>query len=322
MNDIVKNKTEQSAEENIAYEDLPARELIKVTDENAPALWAAFCSAREEAAESFKESRYYGTSLYAKDIFMSACMATMLGVILKWGKLPSIYKVRLSEELEENLKNYRKQKLYQLVRTDERYWTDGERIFPDMDTWNVESYWDKLKQILAKEKERGIYSDLLGQEMPPFDVKTGDIHAYTDRVRKDTTIQVIRRFVLASCVLSENKIVSDIGIPLDEVEMIAEECDIRKKIDSDLNRFYFSESIIGLNMWIQNSMKEGRSELEIAYLAGLSPEKTREWIKDPEKHINEDFDRDNQFNGVSCLFEINEMPPECKKAMYEKYLRE
>ena len=83
-------------------------------------------------------------------------MATMLGVVLKWGELPLTYKKRLSEELEENLKKHRKQKLYQLVETDDRYWTDGERIFPCMSTWNVNTQWDKLKQILAKEKGMGM----------------------------------------------------------------------------------------------------------------------------------------------------------------------
>ena len=92
MEDIVKNKTEQNVEETTAYENLPARELIKVTEENATVLWATFCNARENAEELFKESEYYGTSLFLKDCFMSSCMATMLGVVLKWGELPLTYK--------------------------------------------------------------------------------------------------------------------------------------------------------------------------------------------------------------------------------------
>ena len=67
MDDVVKNKAEQNTEETIAYETLPARELIKVTDENAVALWASLCDARENAEELFKESEYYGTSLFLKD---------------------------------------------------------------------------------------------------------------------------------------------------------------------------------------------------------------------------------------------------------------
>ena len=168
MDDIVKNKTEQNVEETIAYENLPARELIKVTDENAVALWTSLCDARENAEELFKESEYYGTSLFLKDCFMSSCMATMLGVVLKWGELPLTYKKRLSEELEENLKNHRKQKLYQLVETDDRYWTDGERIFPCMSTWNVNTQWDKLKQILAKEKGMGMCSSSRRSEHIPI----------------------------------------------------------------------------------------------------------------------------------------------------------
>lgn len=66
MDDIVKNEAGQNAEEPIAYDNLPARELIKVTDENATVLWTSFCDAMETAEELFKESEYYGTSLFLK----------------------------------------------------------------------------------------------------------------------------------------------------------------------------------------------------------------------------------------------------------------
>ena len=100
------------------------------------------------------------------------CVATWLSVMLKWDGIPSEYRKRLSKELKENLENHRKQKLYQLAETDERYWTDGERIFPCMSTWNVNTQWDKLKQILAKEKGMGMCSDLLEEAENPFDAET------------------------------------------------------------------------------------------------------------------------------------------------------
>ena len=256
MDDIVKNKTEQNVEETIAYENLPARELIKVTDENAVALWTSLCDARENAEELFKESEYYGTSLFLKDCFMSSCMATMLGVVLKWGELPLTYKKRLSEELEENLKNHRKQKLYQLVETDDRYWTDGERIFPCMSTWNVNTQWDKLKQILAKEKGMGMCSDLLEEEGNPFDAETDDIHVYTEQVKRDAIIQTVRRVVLAKHMSYANEIVNTIGISREEADVLVEECNIRKKINADLDSAYLFEAILGLRLWIQIAMEE------------------------------------------------------------------
>ena len=51
MDDIVKNKVKQNTEETITYENLPARELTTVTEENATVLWATFCNARENAEE-------------------------------------------------------------------------------------------------------------------------------------------------------------------------------------------------------------------------------------------------------------------------------
>lgn len=354
MDDIVKNKTEQNTGGNIPYENMPARVSIKVTDENATVLWTTFCNARENADELFKESEYYGTSLFFKDCFMSSCMAAMLGVVFKWGELPSTYKERLSEELEENLKNYRKQKLYQLAETDERYWTDGERIFPCMSTWNVNTQWDKLKQILAKEKEMEMRSDLLEEEKIPFDAETDDIHVYTERVKKDAIIQTVRRVVLAKHISYSNEIVNTIGISREEADVLVEECDMRKKIDADLDSAYLFEAILGLRLWIQIAMEEKKTELEIAYLAGLSIEKTRKWIENPKKQmvyeaslhgfggeyiakmlhlpveqvqsyinnkIGEDCGTDNASHESNRLFKINGMPLDCKKALYQKYLR-
>ena len=352
MDDIVKNNTEQNVEQTIAYENLPARELIKVTDENAVALWTSLCDARENAEELFKESEYYGTSLFLKDCFMSSCMATMLGVVLKWGELPLTYKKRLSEELEENLKNHRKQKLYQLVETDDRYWTDGERIFPCMSTWNVNTQWDKLKQILAKEKEVGMRSDLLEETEIPFDAETDDIRVYTEQVRKDATIRVVRQVLLADHMRYANEIVNTVGISREEADVLVEECDVRKKINTNLDNAYLFEAIIGLRLWIQNAMEERKAESEIAYLAALSLKEIRKWIENPEtkmiyeaslhgyggeyiakmlhlpaeqvlSYINsEDYDADDASYESKRLFEINNMPPNCKKALYQKYLRE
>lgn len=75
MDDIVKNKADQNTEETIAYENLPTRELIKVTDENAVALWTSLCDARETAEELFKESKDRDTSLFFKNCFISTCVA-------------------------------------------------------------------------------------------------------------------------------------------------------------------------------------------------------------------------------------------------------
>lgn len=354
MDDIVKNKTEQNTEETIAYENLPARELITVTEENATVLWATFCTARETAEELFKESEYYGTSLFFKDCFMSSCMATMLCIVLKWGELPLTYKERLSEELEKNLRNYRKQKLYQLAEMDERYWTDGERIFPCISTWNVNTQWDKLKQILAKEKGMGMCSDLLEEVEIPFDAETDDIHVYTEQVKRDAIIQTVRRVVLAKHMSYANEIVNTIGISREEADVLVEECNIREKINADLDEAYLFEAILGLRLWIQNAMEEKKAESEIAYLAGLSIKRTREWIENPEKQmvyvanchgfgdeyiakmlnlpveqvqsyinkIGKDYGTDNTSYESKRLFEINKMPLDCKKTLYQKYLRE
>ena len=101
-------------------------------------------------------------------------------------------------------------------------------------------------------------------------------------------------------------------------------------------------------------MEEKKTEPEITYLAGLSIEKTREWIENPEKQmvyvanchgfgdeyiaemlhlpveqvqsyinkIGEDCGTDNTYYESNHLFEINRMPLDCKKALYQKYLRE
>lgn len=86
MDDIVKNNTEQNVEQTIAYENLPARELIKVTDENAVALWTSLCDARENAEELFKESEYYGTSLFLKDCFYEFLYGDHAGSCFKMGR--------------------------------------------------------------------------------------------------------------------------------------------------------------------------------------------------------------------------------------------
>lgn len=351
MDDIVKNKVEQNTEETIAYENLPARELIKVTDENAVALWTSLCDARETAEELFK-AKDRDTSLFFKDCFISTCIATWLSVMLKWDGIPSEYAERLSKELEENLENHRKRKLYQLAETDERYWTDGERIFPCISTWNMNTQWDKLKQILAKEKEMGMHSDLMKEEEIPFDAETDDIHVYTEQVKRDAIIQTVRRVVLAKHMSYANEIVNTIGISREEADVLIEECFTRNKINADLDKAYLFEVILGLRMWIQNAMKEGKAESEIAYLAGLSIKRTREWIENPENQMiyeaslhgyggeyiakmlhlpaeqvlsyinSEDYDADDASYESKRLFEINKMPPDCKKALYQKYLRE
>lgn len=354
MDDIVKNEAGQNAEEPIAYDNLPTRELIKVTDENATVLWTSFCDALETAEELFKESEDRDASIFFKDCFISTCVATWLSVMLKWGVPLLKYKKRLSKELEENLENYRKQKLYQLAETDERYWTDGERIFPCIDTWNLSTQWDDLKQILVKEKEMGMRSDLLEETEIPFDAETDDIRVYTEQVRKDATIRVVRQVLLADHMRYANEIVNTVGISREEADVLVEECDVRKKINTDLDNAYLFEAILGLRLWIQIAMEEKKTESEITYLAGLSIEKTREWIENPEKQmvyvanchgfgdeyiaemlhlpveqvqsyinkIGEDCGTDNTYYGSNHLFEINRMPLDCKKALYQKYLRE
>lgn len=352
MDDIVKNKADQNTEETIAYENLPTRELIKVTDENAVALWTSLCDARETAEELFKESKDRDTSLFFKNCFISTCVATWLSVMLKWDGIPSEYRNRLSKELEENLENHRKQKLYQLAETDERYWTDGERIFPCIDTWNLSTQWDDLKQILVKEKEVGMRSDLLEETEIPFDAETDDIRVYTEQVRKDATIRVVRQVLLADHMRYANEIVNTVGISREEADVLVEECDVRKKINTDLDNAYLFEAILGLRLWIQNAMEERKAESEIAYLAGLSLKEIRKWIENPENQMvyeaslhnyggeyiakilhlpaeqvlsyinSEDYDADDASYESKRLFEINKMPPDCKKALYQKYLRE
>lgn len=353
MDAIVKNKAKQNTEETIAYENLPVRELIKVTDKNAVALWTSLCDARETAEELFKDEDR-DTSLFFKDCFISTCVATWLSVMLKWDGIPSEYRKRLSKELEEYLENHRKQKLYQLVETDDLYWTDGERIFPCMSTWNVNTQWDKLKQILVKEKEMGMRSDLLEETEIPFDAETDDIHVYTEQVRKDATIRVVRQVLLADHMRYANEIVNTVVISREEADVLVEECDVRKKINTDLDNAYLFEAILGLRLWIQNAMEERKAESEIAYLAGLSIKRTREWIENPKKQmvyvanchgfgdeyiaemlhlpveqvqsyinkIGEDCGTDNTYYESNHLFEINRMPLGCKKALYQKYFRE
>lgn len=262
------------------------------------------------------------------------------------------YKKRLSKELEANLENYRKQKLYQLAETDERYWTDGERIFPCIDTWNLSTQWDDLKQILVKEKEMGMRSDLLEETEIPFDAETDDIRVYTEQVRKDATIRVVRQVLLADHMRYANEIVNTVGISREEADVLVEECDVRKKINTDLDNAYLFEAILGLRLWIQNAMEEKKAESEIAYLAGLSLKEIRKWIENPENQMiyeaslhgyggeyiakmlhlpaeqvlsyinSEDYDADDASYESKRLFEINKMPPDCKKALYQKYLGE
>ena len=99
-------------------------------------------------------------------------------------------------------------------------------------------------------------------------------------------------------------------------------------------------------------MEEKKAESEIAYLTGLSIKRTREWIENSENQMiyeaslhsfggeyiakmlhlpaeqvlsyinSEDYDADDTSYESKRLFEINKMPPDCKKALYQKYLRE
>ena len=82
-----------------------------------------------------------------------------------------------------------------------------------------------------------------------------------------------------------NEIVNTIGISREEADVLVEECNIRKKINADLDSSYLFEAILGLRLWIQIAMEEKKTESEITYLAGLSIEKTREWIENPEKQM-------------------------------------
>ena len=51
---------------------------------------------------SYLKSLGIVTQVYFKDCFISTCIATWLSIMLKWDDLPSEYRERLSEELEEN----------------------------------------------------------------------------------------------------------------------------------------------------------------------------------------------------------------------------
>lgn len=336
--------------ESSEYKNLPERELIRVTDENASNLWVIFCDAKESALESWRKSRYHGS--FVEDIYISGCMAGILGVLLKFDKVDSRDKVILVKELEKNLENHRKQKLFQLTEKDKRFWTDGERLFPCMSTWNLNTQWDELKQILAKEKEMGMRSDLLEEAEIPFDAETDDIHAYTEWVRKDATIQVVRQMLLLGHMIYANEIVNTVGISREEADVLVEECDVRKKINADLDNAYLFEAIQGLSLWIRIAMEEGKTASEIAYLSGLSLKEIREWIKNPEKEmiceadchgfgqeyiarklhqpieqvqscmdeIRGNSDADLVFSRRNCLFEDGRMPADCRKVIYSKYI--
>ena len=336
--------------ENSEYKNLPERELVQVTDENASNLWVTFCDAKESALKSCRKSRYHGS--FVEDIYISGCMAGMLGVLLKFDKVDSRDKVILVKELEKNLENHRKQKLFQLTEKDKRFWTDGERLFPCMVTWNLSTQWDKLKQILAKEKEMGMRSDLLEEAEIPFDIKKDDIHVYTERVRKDATIRVVRQVLLADHMRYANEIANTVGISREEADVLVEECDVRKKINTDLNNAYLFEVIQGLSLWIRIAMEDGKTASEIAYLAGLSLKEIREWIKNPEKEmiceagchgfgqeyiarklhlpiervqscmdeIRGNSDATTVFSRRNCLLEDGRMPADCRNAIYSKYV--
>lgn len=338
--------------EDSEYKDLPERELIRVTDENASNLWVIFCDAKESALESCRKSRYHGS--FVEDIYISGCMAGMLGVLLKFDKVDSRDMVILVKELEKNLENHRRQKLFQLTERDKRFRTDGERLFPCMSTWNLSTQWDELKQILAKEKEMGMgmRSDLLEEVEIPFDAEADDIRVYTELVRKDATIRVVRQVLLADHMRYANEIVNTIGISREEADVLVEECDVRKKINTDLDNAYLFEAIQGLSLWIRIAMEEGKTASDIAYLAGLSLKETREWIENPEKEmireagchgfgqeyiarklhlpieqvrscmdeIRGNSDASAVFSRRNCLFEDDRMPADCRKAIYSKYV--
>ena len=130
------------------------------------------------------------------------------------------------------------------AETDERYWTDGNRIFPCMSTWNVNKQWDKLKQILAKEKEMGIRSDLMEEKEIPFDAETDDILVYTEQVKKDTIIQTVRRLTLAKHMSYSNGTANTIGISREEEGILFKECFMRNIINTDLDEAYLFEAIL------------------------------------------------------------------------------
>lgn len=350
MNETLFYHMFEEADVDLYYNKLPEKKQIKITDDNASKLWAILCTVKENALKECKEAGY--EHAFAANIYMSGCMAGILEMLFKFRHTDLLDERMLVREFKENLENYRKQKLFQLTEKDKRFWTDGERIFPCMDTWNVSTQWDKLKQILAKEKKMGMRSDLLVEAEIPFDAETDNIRVYTELVRKDATIRVVRQVLLSDHMRYANEIVNTVGISREEADVLVEECDVRKKINTDLDNAYLFEAIQGLSLWIQIAREEGKTVSEIAYLAGLSLKKTGAWTENPEREMIREaschgfgqdyiarklhlpiervqsymdeicgnFDATVVFSRRNCLFEDGRMPTDCRKAIYSKYI--
>lgn len=322
-----------------------------IDDKNAPLLWCMLTQAKELALESCREEGYHNSMI--GNLYVDKYVVGYIGALLGFLKTQSHKDASsMVHRIEERLKSYRREMLFKLPLWNSCYQTDGEVIFPSDDSWEQKTDWNKLNEILAREKEMGIYLDLTDEEELPFDAGTGDIQTYVQKKQRDTTMQITRQMILHGHLSYPNEIVNCIGITGEEAEILVREGKIRKKINQDLNEIYICKAIYGLARFIKNAASEEKIPKEwISYIAGMSMKQTTAWIEEPEKQMIIEAcrhwlgkttiakrlkipketvelfyldprayeNRETLMNENSVLSDIH-MPDEYREAMYKKYV--
>ena len=319
-----------------------------INDENAPLLWKMISQAKDSAIKLCWEKGMY--SSIARDLYIDGYVAGRVGRQLGF---PEEKEVELLGRLEDKLESYRQKKLLQLPIWNSCYQTDGVVIFPSDDTWEQDLDWDILNDIIKKENKMGIYSDLIVQDEFSFDPQTSDLQAYVKQKQRDTMMQITRKMILEGRLTCKNEINRCTGMSEEEAEILLKECEIRKKIDDELNDIYICKAIYGLSIFIKNhASADEKIRMWISYIAGISLGKTLEWeeetekemiieacrhrikettiakrLRIPEKTVDAYYiDPSIYENTEIMMYEKRAIPnihmsDECRKAIYKKYVK-
>lgn len=99
-------------------------------------------------------------------------------------------------------------------------------------------------------------------------------------------MQITRKMILEGRLTCKNEINRCTGMSEEEAEILLKECEIRKKINDELNDIYICKAIYGLSIFIKNHASEDeKTRMWISYIAGISWGKTLEWEEETEKEM-------------------------------------
>ncbi len=318
-----------------------------INEKNAAYLWGFIQETKEQGEELYYKKHGYEVLSIFKNAFVEGYVAGLASIVLFFPKtLPKKEWVECIRSIEDELNTYRSEKLLEFIKSDPSYTTDEKSIFLINERLQSQTKWKMLIDILEKEEEMELYSDLIGCDNDEVLINLNSVNEHVKKIQRDANVHLLRNLIRNDCIKNFNALINSVDLSREEIDLLIKECEVREQIDNDLKEIYTCEAIEGLVSFIKKYYSTNEEmKLWICFLAGISLDKMEKINENPEKemvfealHQNlskktiieklgipeetvehyslnfRDYSNENPFLPELC------MPCEFKKNLYNKYI--